>query len=124
MPDARHTRGVIAENAARAYLRGLGWEILDTNYRTRYGEVDIIAQCEEMVCFVEVRARSRRDIVSPAESVNHTKQRKLVLTASAWLAQTDCDAPCRFDVIEIQIVGGLARIAAHIQGAFEPADSE
>ncbi|MCC6485337.1 MAG: YraN family protein [Armatimonadetes bacterium] len=111
--------GQAAENAARAFLRGLGWEIVCCNYRSRWGEIDIVARDGETICFVEVRARQRGALVSPAQSVSRDKRQKLTRAASDWLGQTQADVPCRFDVVEVELHNGLGRITAHIQGAFD-----
>lgn len=111
--------GQAAELAARAYVRGLGWEILCCNYRSRWGEIDIIAKDGDCICFVEVRARRPGAVVSPAQSVGPDKRRKLARTAAGWLAEASADLPCRFDVVEVELHGGLGRIAGHIRAAFD-----
>lgn len=123
-PLNRAASGKIAENAARAYLRGLRREVIESNYRTRFGEIDIIARDGETICFVEVRARRGGAMVSPAESVGSAKQARLSKAASEWLAGAGADAPCRFDVIEVELTGRTARIIGIIEAAFQPAGEE
>ncbi len=111
--------GAIGENTAKEYLRGLGREILDANYHSRYGEIDIIASDGDCVCFVEVRARSQGDMVTGAESVDSVKKKKLARTAAEWLAAFGKECVCRFDVIEIELNGQAGRVLRLIEGAFE-----
>lgn len=119
---SRARGGQIAENAARAFLRGLGREIVESNFRTRYGEIDIIAMDGDTVCFVEVRARGEGALVSAAESVDAAKRRRLARAAAEWLALRGGDAPTRFDVIEAAISGRTARVLGILEGAFTEDD--
>lgn len=119
MPGLRRTKGLIAERLATAYLRGLGREIIQANYRSAYGEIDIIARDGQTVCFVEVRSRASSPLVAPAESVNLRKQAKLLKTASLWLQENQQDCPARFDVLEIELSdSGLPRVVSLIEDAF------
>ncbi len=127
MPSDANRRAVAqtgraSENLARAFLRGLGFEILQANFHSRYGEIDIIARDGDTVCFVEVRSRSRGSLVSAAESVDGRKQGKLARTAGVWLEQNQMDCPCRFDVVEVEWTGAKGSIANHYRGCFEPRD--
>lgn len=107
---------------ARAYLRGLGWEIVDTNYRSRFGEIDIIAIDGQTVAFVEVRARRHTSFAAPGESVTAAKRRKLAATASCWLAERQDCPDCRFDVLEVELIRGGGRVSGLVKGAFDLSD--
>jgi TIGR00252 family protein len=107
------------ENCAAAYLRKKGYRILEQNYSTHSGEIDIIAENGETLVFVEVKTRSSLRYGTPAEAVNFRKRNKIIQTASWYLRQRHMEhRPCRFDVIEIYATGGLWTVR-QIEGAFE-----
>lgn len=93
--------GFLGEQYASDYLRSQGYSIFDMNYRTRFGEIDIIAQKADILAFVEVKTRSANTLARPAESVNASKRRKIITTATIYLEQNPIDLQPRFDVIEI-----------------------
>ncbi len=106
------------EGEARAadYLRRKKYEVIGANYRCRFGELDLIAKKRELVIFVEVKLRKNDRFGAAADAVTFSKQDKLRKTAASWLAAHDCDAPTRFDVIEIYTDTGRIN---HIENAFE-----
>ncbi|ADU67328.1 Uncharacterized protein family UPF0102 [Desulfurispirillum indicum S5] len=97
---------------ASGYLRNQGFVIRATNYRTRSGEIDIVALDEMTLVFVEVRFRSHPATLAEY-TVDRTKQRKLWKTAAHYLRQHPWDGDVRFDVIAIN---GAA--LEHYQDAF------
>jgi putative endonuclease len=100
--DDRKKRGDRGENAVAEALERSGHRILERQYRCRWGEIDLIALSPEgVLCFVEVKTRSPRAIAAPREAVTPAKQRRLRDAASWYLAQTERDGPCRFDVAEV-----------------------
>src|SRR5579872_6247655 len=102
--SARARLGEKGEAAAEAYLRGLGFRIIARQHRCRWGEVDLIAEEGDCLCFVEVRARNRGP-VGPLESVNGPKQRRIARAALDYLTRHGIPAvgarAMRFDVVEI-----------------------
>ena len=106
------------EGEARAadYLRKQKYEVIGANYRCRFGELDLIAKKRELVIFVEVKLRKNDRFGAAAEAVTLSKQDKLRKAAASWLASHDCDAPTRFDIIEIYTETGRIN---HIENAFE-----
>jgi putative endonuclease len=127
--DSRNSRkqvGQRGEDLAVASLGALGYEILARNWRTRRGEIDIVAQDSEWLVFVEVRTRRRhqRDqapsLGTPEESVTPAKQAQLVAMAETYLLDHPWDGPWRIDVIAIEIgpTGELLRLA-HLKDAVE-----
>lgn len=121
MVERRRELGREAEEAACSWLRRRGWSLVQRNYRCREGEIDIIARRGGLTAFCEVRARSAGYLVSPAESVSPTKQRRLVRAARRWLQEMErrgipC-GECRFDVIAVIVDGGRLRIE-HVEDAF------
>ena len=118
-PDARlsaRRRGEEAEELAARFLADHGLEIVARNYRTRLGEVDIVARDGSALVFVEVRARSWGAYGGAAASVDFRKQRRLVAAARHYLARLRAEPPCRFDVLTVQ---GPQAAPAWIRGAFE-----
>ena len=100
--DERKRRGDRGEDAVAAELEKRGYRLLARQYRCRWGEIDLIARSDDgVLCFVEVKTRSVRAIAAPREAVTPAKQRKLRSAAGCYLAETDWDGPCRFDVAEV-----------------------
>ncbi len=98
----RKQRGHSAEKAAVAFLRSIGYDIVETNYTCSIGELDIIAKDDEELVFVEVRSRATDEFGDALAAVGPHKQRQVVRVAQAYLSNV---APvfetCRFDVIGI-----------------------
>lgn len=95
--------GQLGENKAKQYLKRRGYQILETNYRTKAGEIDLIAKDKECVVFVEVKTRTSLEYGTPAEAVSYYKQQHMINSAKYYLARTGGDCECRFDVIEVQL---------------------
>jgi len=112
------TFGNIGESVAANYLRSVGYEIIDRNYHSRYGEVDIIAVNAIFVVFVEVKTRKTSAFATAVESVNYRKQAKIRTTAELWLQEHDTNLQPRFDVVEIYINQGREPEVNHIENAF------
>lgn len=98
------TTGTKAEELASTYLQKSDLQILHRNYRCQYGEIDIIAQDNADLVFIEVRYRGNNRFGTAAESITRQKQQKLVNAANFYLqsrlwAQT---LACRFDVVALQ----------------------
>lgn len=108
-------KGAGYERQAADLLKAGGFEILDRNWATPMGELDIVARKDDTVVFVEVRARSNPAYGTPAESVTPAKRAKIIRTAMAYIKARRVRAESfRFDVIGI--VPGEA--PEHIEGAF------
>lgn len=113
--------GDYGENAAAAYLRYKGCEILKRNFSIRGGEIDIIAvDNEDRYIFAEVKTRRRTDYGAAAEFVDTHKRERIKRTALAFLGRDDVDM--RFDVIEVYYGIALNKITVtkinHIKNAF------
>jgi len=118
----RRSLGAAGEEAAARYLEGAGYRILDRNIRRGRCELDIIAEGEGVMAFVEVKTRSSSRYGAPAEAVTPAKQRNIVRAALLYLQERDMEpTEIRFDVIEVLREGGADRIR-HIPGAFDGAD--
>ena len=107
--------GKIAEEKAVNFLKQKGYTILDRNFRTRYGEIDIIANKDKTLVFVEVRFRSG-SFISPEESIDYRKIQRIIKTANAYLTKTTTTSyeNIRFDVIAID-----KNQIRHIENAFD-----
>ncbi|MDA8096668.1 MAG: YraN family protein [Desulforudis sp.] len=107
------------ESIALDYLCKKGFTILETNYRCRLGEIDIIARDGRTLVFAEVRSRTRSSFGTPQETVNHRKQRKLAQVAEFYLMSLKDIPPVRFDVIGLTFnADGTLEKVEHIRNAF------
>jgi putative endonuclease len=112
-------RGTAGEAAALKYLSGLGYAILDRNFKTRFGEIDIVARDHETTVFVEVKRREASGHGSAAEFVSPTKMRKVVGAARIFAARYGlASGLIRFDVVAIDVIGGREQLRHH-KGAFD-----
>lgn len=94
--------GKSSEGKAISYLKEKGYKILETNYRNKLGEVDIIAKDDSRICFIEVKSRSSLMYGLPKEAVHRHKQFKMSQAAVVYLKEKGLlDRPCRFDVLSI-----------------------
>ena len=102
--ENRRRTGAEYEEKATEYLEGLGWRILERNYRCRTGEIDLIAADGPALVFVEVKYRRSGAYGSPAEAVDGRKQRTICRVADYYRMRhgiPDGQA-CRFDVVAVQ----------------------
>ena len=112
--------GKIGEDAATKFLEAHGYKIVARNFRIRSAEIDIIAQIDGAIIFVEVKARSNIRHGLPVEAVNIRKQRKIIEAASVFLQDENfSDCACRFDVVEVFLRGEHVKEINHIENAFE-----
>jgi len=103
--DHTHARGCAAEALAADWLVEQGYRIVDRNVRTKAGEIDLIAIEGEVLCFVEVKARTSRRYGSPLAAVDRRKQRRLARAAALYLAARPVRCACRFDVVGMESGG-------------------
>lgn len=109
--------GIIGEKIAQGYLLNKGYDILETNFYTKRGEIDIIAQKDKCIVFVEVKTRTNLKFGTPAMAVNSTKKKHIKIVAKTYIyinRMQGCDV--RFDVVEVFINNGKCEIN-HIEGA-------
>ena len=112
--------GKLGEDAAANFLESNGYEIVARNFRIRSAEIDIIAQIDNVIVFVEVKARSNIRHGLPSEAVNLRKQKKIIEAAGVFLQDENfCECACRFDVVEVYLRGELVEEINHIENAFE-----
>lgn len=111
--------GKDAENAAAKFLKAKGYIILERNYRNKFGEIDIIAKQEGVICFLEVKARHSLNLGFPQEAVSISKQRKIGRVAVSYLKSNNLlECPARFDVLALLYANNQPEISL-IADAFE-----
>jgi len=117
-PD-RSGRG--GEDRACAFLRRLGFQILDRNFRCRVGEIDIVAREGDAVVFVEVKERQDASRGGAVETVTMAKRRRVVRAAEVWAAaHGTTEGRMRFDVVAIDHEPGSGKpVVRHERGAFD-----
>jgi putative endonuclease len=121
--DLRQQLGRLGEDLALEHVQRLGYRLVARNYRTRFGELDLIVSDDTTIVFIEVKAR-RRDASagSAVESVSPRKQRQVRGMAAAWLVEST-DRPrsrdLRFDVVAVTVdEGGALLRLDHLEAAF------
>ena len=120
MTLARQQFGKLGEDLACGELEKRGYTILARGYRTRAGELDIVARDREYLVFVEVKARQDGSFGDPEEAVTLQKQQKLVWMATDYISRNDLlNVPCRFDVVGIN-TGTTPPTVTIIADAFRP----
>lgn len=119
MIDDRPLLGSRGEAAAEAHLTRLGYRILERRFRSRLGEIDLIAEHGDVVVFVEVKTRRTSGFGSPEESVTPAKQRKIARMAAFFLASRGwAGRDCRFDVVAVEERGDEPVRLRHLPDAF------
>lgn len=113
--------GETGEMYAAEFLKKKKYQIIEKNYRKRYGEIDIIAENKNYIVFVEVKTRHTDSMTSAADAVNRQKQLKIIKTASLYLAENETEKFCRFDVCEVYVNADNLKLVNinYIEGAFE-----
>ncbi len=119
-PEARKAQGDAAEERACRHLDRAGFTIMERNFRTRGGEIDIIARKGDVLVFAEVRSREAPDFGTPEESVTPAKRRRIVAAARRYLAKVPPSSwrEARFDVIAIEGSDPAAELR-HYPAAFD-----
>lgn len=112
--------GKAGEEAARSYLVKKGYKILETNWRHRHKEIDIIASEGNELVIVEVKTRDENCLEEPWAAVSNKKIRNLVTAANAWIQKNGIDLETRFDVISIVFSGRGKFELKHFPSAFLP----
>ena len=108
--------GIIGEKIAQDYLRNNGYDILETNFYTKRGEIDIIAKNDNYIIFIEVKTRTNMKYGTPAMAVNSTKRKHIKSVAKTFLYLNKLYGyDVKFDVIEVFMNNGKCKIN-HIEG--------
>ncbi len=92
---------------AESYSKN-GYKIIAVNYRTRFGEIDIIAENKKFLVFIEVKLRKNSNFGDASEFVTASKQKKIRTTAEIWLSENETKKQPRFDVAEVYAPNGIS----------------
>lgn len=111
--------GKEAESLATTFLENKGYKILVRNYRYLKAEIDIIAQSQNQIIIVEVKARSNDFFIDPKEAVNKKKIRLLTIATNHFIEENNIDLEVRFDIISIVSFPNQSPQIQHIKDAFE-----
>ena len=102
MRSSRRGLGRWGERVAAEHLEGLGYIILERNYRCPIGEIDIVARHGEYLVFVEVRTKRSRALGTPEESITLSKQHRLIDLAQTYIQSHELPSPWRIDVVAVE----------------------
>lgn len=120
MQGRNNERGRAAEAAAQRYLEARGLKTLESNFRTRWGEIDLVMEHNGQIVFVEVRLRMNNNFGGAAASVTAAKQKRLIRAASQFLEQKRlAHRPARFDIVAVE---GAGKPVEWLTDAFRPAE--
>lgn len=119
MSGERIEFGRLAENAAAEFLKASGYRIRQCNYKTKFSEIDIIAEDQGVICFIEVKARHSLNLGNPLDAVSLKKQRQIAKSAINYLKTNNLlEHLSRFDVLTLLYTDDLPKISL-IKDAFE-----
>ena len=114
----KKSKGDFGEETACKYIKKNGYKILGKNFRTKFGEIDLIGIDNDTICFIEVKARSSSDYGSPEQFVTKRKQERLWKTASIYINKNTLEfGNYRFDVISVDLENEEIQI---FKNAFQP----
>ena len=120
MSDARKELGQKGEKAAQMFLSDRGMEILETNWKCSYGEVDIIARDEDVLVFCEVKTRRTTSAGIPEEAITQKKRERYIRMARLYLSRNDVEhQSLRFDVIGIYALNETQALLRYARNAFD-----
>ena len=118
MSAATQAFGEIGERVAERWLRRKGWRIMQRRFRSGHRDIDLVAERDGLVAFVEVKARKGAEFGGPVEAVNWRKQRELTRSAHVWISRHGRPSDSyRFDVIGVLVAGSTVRVR-HVEDAF------
>jgi putative endonuclease len=118
---ATNAFGELGERIAARYLENAGWKILARRFKSGRRDIDLVAQQNDLIAFVEVKARSGNEFGDPVEAVNHRKQRELTKSAQTWIDRHGkAGESYRFDVLGI-LLKERRVFVRHVAGAFSMA---
>jgi putative endonuclease len=119
-PHDRIVLGARGEQQAARYLTRKGYTVLEHSFRTRAGEIDLIAEKDGTIVFIEVKTRLSARFGLPMESVTSWKRQKIIRTALLYLQKRNLlNRKCRFDVVSIAADSAGKSEIRHIESAFE-----
>ena len=114
-----NNNGKLWEIEAFKYLKKKRYKLIESNFTTRFGEIDLIVSDKKYICFVEVKQRDISSIATPKEFVDASKQQKIIASAQIYLSKNQTDLQPRFDVIEIYTDNNRIKSIKHLENAFD-----
>ncbi|MCC8073281.1 MAG: YraN family protein, partial [Clostridiales bacterium] len=114
-----NNKGKFYEDVALKYLKKHRYKLVDYNFKSKFGEIDLIVKNRKYLCFVEVKQRDANDYATPAEYVDSSKQRKIISTAKLFLYAHPTELQPRFDVVEIYTENNSIKSIKHLENADE-----
>lgn len=111
-------QGSLAERYVSNYLRKKGYILVDYNYHTRFGEIDLIMTKKRNIIFIEVKERNVNSIAEPKEFVDYGKQKKFIASAQEYLQFSKTKLQPRFDVVEVFSENGKIKSIKVLENAF------
>lgn len=115
--------GNLAENLAADFLTQKNYKILVRNFRYQRAEVDIIAEFEDLIVVVEVKARSYNSLIEPQEAVTKKKIKSILLCSDFFMTENSIDKEVRFDIITVVPDESGKLVIEHIEDAFQSFDA-
>jgi len=116
-------KGNIGETEVCNYLENLNYKIIKRNYTIKGGEIDIIAEKDEIIAFVEVKTRKKNSLVSGIESINLSKKLRIMKTAQHYFMNNVCELQPRFDIAIVETTNGKVSNIEYIENAYDMSDT-
>lgn len=114
MTDARKKLGAWGESVAAVHLEANGYAVVARNWRSKIGEIDIVAQKGDALAFVEVKTRRGRSHGTPEDAITPRKAQKLMRTVQSYLSENNCDEDLDFSIdviaVELDRAGKVLRV--------------
>lgn len=114
--------GNLGENATCDWLVSHGYTIVQRNFCIRGGEIDIIAQNDQYLAFVEVKTRKANSLVSPAESFTRAQQKRVIITALTYMERFPTERTPSYDVSWVEMRNGRIISLEYISAAYDATD--
>ena len=114
-----HTLGISGEKTAATFLEAHGYRILYKNWKWGRNEIDIIAEKNDVIAFVEVKTRSENPQDDPRNTITADKRRAIIFAADGYIRRFNVDKEARFDLITVIGQGDQQKVE-HTEGAFYP----
>lgn len=115
---AKHRFRRLGEQLTAEYLEEKGYEIVERNFKCRFGEIDVIAQNDRYLAFVEVKTRSADGLSHPFEAITPSKRAKVIKTAQYYLINHETNLQPRFDAAAVFTENGALVKIEYLENAF------
>ncbi|NLK72061.1 MAG: YraN family protein [Clostridiales bacterium] len=103
--------GKLGEEIAVSYLKKRGYKIIETNFSCKFGEIDIIAEKDDTICFIEVKTRTNESFGSPIEAITPFKMKHIIKSVQYYILKRHLeDKEVRLDVLEVEMIDGRANV--------------